>query len=88
MKMSKVYDNANNNDDDNDGQILIREAHLSLWLRWAKNIYGKMQWFATYRSHHIVKEVFDKLELYYKPRGETPQDVEQELNVIGVVSVR
>ena len=46
-----------------------------------------MQWFATYRSHHIVKEVFDKLELYYKLRGETPQDVEQELNVIGVVSV-
>ena len=46
-----------------------------------------MQWYATYRCHHIVKKVFDKLELYDKPRGETPQDVEQELNVIGVVSV-
>ena len=47
-----------------------------------------MQWFATYCSHYIVKEVFDKLELYDKPRGEASQDVEQELNVIGVVSVR
>ena len=47
-----------------------------------------MQWYATYRCHHIVKKVFDKLELNDKPRGETPQDVEQELNVIGVVSVR
>ena len=33
MKMWKVYDN--NNDNDN-GQILIRTAHFSLWLRWAK----------------------------------------------------
>ena len=29
-----------------------------------KNIYGKIQWYTTYRSHHIV--VFDKLELYDK----------------------
>ena len=40
MKMWKVYnnDNANDNKDanDNNGQILIRKAHLSLWLRWAK----------------------------------------------------
>ena len=25
-------------DQNNDGQIVIRKAHLSLWLRWAKNI--------------------------------------------------
>ena len=29
-----------------------------------KNIYGKIQWYTTYRSQHIV--VFDKLELYDK----------------------
>lgn len=39
----------------------------------------------THPSHHIVKEVLDKLELYNEPRREAPQDVEQELNVIGVV---
>ena len=37
MKMWKVYDNANNDN----GQILIRKAHLSLWFRWA-NLYPRM----------------------------------------------
>ena len=34
MKMWKVYDNANNNDWQS--RNMIRKAHLSLWLRWAK----------------------------------------------------
>ena len=39
MKMWKVYDNANNDDNDNDvGRISIRKAHLSLRLRWAKKL--------------------------------------------------
>ena len=36
MKMWKVYDKNDDNDND-DGNILIRKAHLSLRLRWAKN---------------------------------------------------
>ena len=36
--MWKVYhNNADNNDDDADCQIVIRKAHVSLWLRLAKN---------------------------------------------------
>ena len=37
MKMWKVYDENydNNENDDDDGQILIRKAHISLRLRWA-----------------------------------------------------
>ena len=37
LKMWKVYDNNNKNTTSTDnGHILIRKAHLSLWLRWAK----------------------------------------------------
>ena len=42
LKMWKVYDKDNDDDyNDNvndDGQIFIRKAHLSLWLRWAKKV--------------------------------------------------
>ena len=36
LKMWKVYDKNDDNDND-DGQIFIRKAQLSLQLRWAKN---------------------------------------------------
>ena len=73
----------------NRGLTLVR-LHVYRWnamINTVNKIYGKIQWYATYRCHHIVKEVFDKLELYDKPRGVTPQDVEQELDVVGVVPV-
>ena len=45
MKMGKNNDNNDNNNDY--GQIMIREAHLRLWLRWAKN------WLMNYRYQKI-----------------------------------
>ena len=40
MRMWKVYDRNNDHNNDSCGQILIRKAHLSLWLRWAKKDYS------------------------------------------------
>ena len=67
MKMWKV----NNNDDDNDGQMLIRKAHLSLWLRWANknqppicnhNSKSLQNLFFTKYGHNKV--IFELLEFF------------------------
>ena len=60
--MWKVFDNnydANDDDNDNDdkmdnGQILIRKAHLSLQLRWAKNVH---KYPCAYRIHNAIFQI-------------------------------
>ena len=61
LKLAQVYD-----DDDNDGngQILIRKAHLSLWLRWAKKMFKHSinHVHSTYFKLNIMK--FSKSQIY------------------------
>ena len=54
MKMWKVYDN---NDNDN-GQILIRKAHLSFRLRWAKNNSKRLKRVLHVKGHDKPLELF------------------------------
>ena len=53
MKMWKVYDNNNNDDNHDNGQNVIRKAHLSLRLRWAINIRPTNYIFVTSFSQRI-----------------------------------
>ena len=42
------------------GQILIRKAHLSLWLRWAKNLFFLYLCIICVLSIYFVKLMFSK----------------------------
>ena len=61
MKMQKVYAN-----DDDDRQILIRKAHLSLRLRWAKNpcVWNLISWAYT-NKFHVFKVVLTLYTVWY-----------------------
>ena len=62
MKLWKVYDNANDDANYNEGQrtILLRKAHLSLRLRWAKMWLQKLY---RYKQHTICNVCFFNINI-------------------------
>ena len=63
LENKKMCKDCDNDDDDNDGQIVIRKPHLSLRLRWANK-----KLLQSCMLSWVYREVFYRLSLHMKMR--------------------